>query len=68
MAKSKQYVTGLWITIIGGLLLLVGVLIGLGSPRPELQFLFPMMLKVVFAIGALMIIVGSSLWGIADSQ
>jgi len=68
MAKSKQYVTGLWITIIGGLLLLVGVLIGLGSPRSELQFLFPMMLKVVFAIGALMIIVGSSLWGIADSQ
>jgi hypothetical protein len=68
MAKSKQYVTGLWITIIGGLLLLVGVLIGLGSPRSELQFVFPMMLKVVFAIGALMIIVGGTLWGIADSQ
>jgi hypothetical protein len=68
MAKSKQYVTGLWITIIGGLLLLVGVLIGLGSPRSELQFLFPMVLKVVFAIGALMIIVGGTLWGVADSQ
>lgn len=68
MAKSKRYMTGMWITIIGGIVLIIATCLGIGAPLQGLRFMVSGAVQILFILGFVLLLVGGTIWGFADSE